>query len=50
MYGTQGRFQDFFQGVAETSSGGSENLLEGGEKIARYPLPLSIFCFPTQHH
>ena len=29
----QGQFQDFFQGVAEISSGGGENLPEGGEKI-----------------
>ena len=46
----QGRFQDFFQGVAEISSGGGENLPGGGEKIARYTLSLSVFCFSTQHY
>ena len=44
----QGRFQDFFQGVAEMSSGSGENLPGGGEKIARSP-PFSVFCFFTQH-
>ena len=34
----RGRFQDFFQGVAEQYSG-------GGEKIAHYHLPLSVFAF-----
>ena len=43
----QGRFQDFFQGVAEISSGGGENLPGGGEKIARYPLFFGVFCFTT---
>ena len=31
----QGRVQDFYQGVAEISSGGSENLPEGGGKMAK---------------
>ena len=31
-----------------TSEGG-ENLSGGGEKIARYPLSLGVFCFSTQH-
>ena len=42
----QGRFQDFFQGVAETSSGGGENLPGGGEKnLAAPPSPLRFFAF-----
>ena len=40
---TQGRIQDFFQGVAEISSRGGKNLPGGGEKIVRYPLPLSVY-------
>ena len=36
----QGRFQDFFQGVAEISSGGGENLPGGDEKnLAPPPSP-----------
>ena len=46
---TQWRFQDLFQGVAEISSEGGENLPGGGENIARYPISLSVFCFSTQH-
>ena len=46
----QGRFQDFFQGVAEISSGGGENLPGVAKQIARYPLPLSVFCFIKQHY
>ena len=35
----QGRFQDFFQGVAEISSGDGENLPGGGEKnLAQYDM------------
>ena len=41
---TRGGFEDFFQGAAEVSSGGGENLPGGGEKIARYPLSLSVFA------
>ena len=47
---TQGRFQDFFQGVADISSGGGENLPGGGEKIACYPLSVTHFCSSTQHY
>ena len=45
----QGRFQDFFQEVAEISSGGGENFAGGGEKIARYIPFLSVF-FAFQHN
>ena len=42
----QGRFQDFFQRVAEMSLGGGENLPGGGEKIARYiPFLSAFFAF-----
>ena len=42
----QGQFQDFFQGVAEISSGGGENLPEGGEKnLAAPPSPQRFFAF-----
>ena len=42
---SQGRFQDCFQGVAEISSAGGENLPGGGEKIARYPPSPQCFLF-----
>ena len=42
----QGRFQDFFQGVAEISSEGGENLPGGGEKkLAAPPSPQRFFAF-----
>ena len=47
MYVNQGRFYDFFQGVAEISSGGGENLPGGGEKIARYPPSTQRFLLST---
>ena len=44
----QGWFQDFFQGVAEISSGGGENLPGGGEKkLASFPS--AFFYFPTHY-
>ena len=50
MAGYKGRVQDFFQEVAEISLGGAgENLQEGGKKIARYPLSLSVFLFSTHY-
>ena len=46
----QGRFQDFFQGVAEISSGGSENLPGGGEKkFSGISFPSAFFCFPSHY-
>ena len=45
-WGKQGRFQDFFQGVAEISSGGGENPPGGGEKnFAAPPSPQHFFAF-----
>ena len=42
----QWRFKDFFQGVAEISSGGGENLPGGGEKNVAAPLsPQRFFAF-----
>ena len=47
----QGRFQDFFQGVAEISSGGGENLPGGGEKnLAAPPSPQRIFVSYTLYY
>ena len=46
MVVSQGLFQDFFQGVAEISSGGGENLPRGGEKnLAASPFPQRFFAF-----
>ena len=42
---SQGQFQDCFQGVAEISSAGGENLPGGGETIARYPPSPQCFLF-----
>ena len=45
----QGRFQDFFQGVTEISSGGGENLPGGGEKnFAATPSPQRFLLSYTQ--
>ena len=48
MFLGQGRFQDFFQGVAEISSGGYENLPGGGETKCAIPSSPLRFSFLTQ--
>ena len=44
----QGRFQDFFQVVAEISSEGGENLTGGGNKLRAIPFLSAVFAF--LHH